>query len=119
MKLILFTFFLFQVTKSFGQTNSKNDSLLVLPTWTCLSNLKYPKEAEEKKISGTVILTFDIDSTCQFINIKIEKGIGFGCDEEAIRLLKESRKNCTGIRPKSCEPKYSLKIPITFKYQED
>jgi len=119
MRLILFTIFLFEVFKSSGQTSSINDSLSDRPTWICLSNLKYPKEAEEKKITGTVILTFDIDSTCHFINIKTVKGIGFGCDEEAIRLLNESQKKCIGIRPKSCDPKYGLKIPITFKYQED
>ena len=49
-------------------------------------NMRYPKEALENKIEGTVYVRYDIDFKGKVIAAKIVKGIGFGCDEEAKRL---------------------------------
>jgi TonB family protein len=51
-------------------------------------NLKYPKEALEKKIEGTVLVKYDIDYTGKVTEAKVLKGIGHGCNEEAKRLIK-------------------------------
>ncbi len=51
-------------------------------------NIQYPKAAKKNRVEGTVVLSFDVDSIGQAKNIKIYKGIGSGCDEEAIRILK-------------------------------
>jgi len=51
-------------------------------------NLKYPKEALENKVEGTVKLEYVIDGQGKIVKVKILKGIGFGCDDEAIRLVK-------------------------------
>ena len=51
-------------------------------------NLRYPKEASEKKIEGTVAIRFDIDHTGRVTDAKVKHGLGYGCDEEAIRLVK-------------------------------
>ncbi|NNE26043.1 MAG: energy transducer TonB [Saprospiraceae bacterium] len=51
-------------------------------------NLKYPKEAISKKIEGTVLVKYDIDYKGVVIDGRVIKGIGHGCDEEAIRLVK-------------------------------
>ena len=104
---------------SVAQVSSSGDSAYITPTWICTSYLKYPKEAEENKISGTVIVVYDTDSNCHIINIRIEKGIGFGCDEEAMRVLRDSQRNCKGLRPKNCMPLYNLRIPFTFLYNEE
>jgi len=50
--------------------------------------LIYPTEAREAEIEGAVILEFDIDTSGNVSNIKVLKSVGFGCDKEAIRLLK-------------------------------
>jgi protein TonB len=50
--------------------------------------LKYPEEAFEKKIEGYVVVKIDIDMHGKVIQAHIEKGLGHGCDEEAIRLVK-------------------------------
>lgn len=55
-------------------------------------NLKYPETAKEQKIRGRVTLEFDVGPTGGLSNFKIIKGLGFGCDEEAIRLVKEGPK---------------------------
>jgi hypothetical protein len=49
--------------------------------------LEYPLLAKENNISGTVIISYDIDSNCSFINRKVVSGIGYGCDEAALKSL--------------------------------
>lgn len=49
---------------------------------------KYPAEAAEKGIEGTVSLKYTIDHKGRVIDTHIISGLGHGCDEEAIRLVK-------------------------------
>jgi protein TonB len=51
-------------------------------------NMRYPKEALENKIQGTVYVRYDINHKGTVIDAKVIKGIGYGCDEEALRLAK-------------------------------
>lgn len=51
------------------------------------TNLKYPKEALEQKIEGVVKASYDVDGLGRVRNIKIVEGLGYGCDEETIRLI--------------------------------
>ncbi|MEN0006878.1 MAG: energy transducer TonB [Bacteroidota bacterium] len=51
-------------------------------------HLTYPKEALKSKVEGTVVLQYDIDHTGKVIDAKVLSGIGYGCDEEAVRLVK-------------------------------
>ena len=50
-------------------------------------NLRYPEEALEQKVEGTVAVEIDIDVFGKVTGAKIKHGIGYGCDEEAIRLV--------------------------------
>ena len=52
-------------------------------------NLHYPDSAKQLGISGTVYVSFLIDTKGKVSNIKVLKGIGGGCDEEAIRVVKK------------------------------
>ena len=51
-------------------------------------NLKYPEEALHQRIEGTVHLEYVVNGLGKIVNVKVLKGIGYGCDEEAIRLIK-------------------------------
>lgn len=51
------------------------------------TNLKYPKEAIEKKVSGQAIVEFVVDTNGEVINPKIVKSLGAGCDEEVLRVI--------------------------------
>ena len=84
----------------------------------CQSSVSYPQEAHDNNISGTVIVLFDLDSNCRFVNIRIEKGIGYGCDEEAIKALKKCKPIFLG-RKKTCTPIFNLRQPFTFVSEED
>lgn len=50
-------------------------------------NLVYPEDAIKNRIEGTVHLSVEVDDNGKVIDVHIEKGIGHGCDEEAVRLV--------------------------------
>ena len=50
------------------------------------ANLKYPKEALENKVEGTVSLKYTIDYKGKVVESHVISGLGHGCDEEALRL---------------------------------
>lgn len=52
---------------------------------TCL---QYPEEAIKNKIEGAVAIEYNVDVFGKVTEAKIKHGIGYGCDEEAIRLVK-------------------------------
>ena len=54
-------------------------------------NLKYPEEAIKNKIEGTVVIKYAIDYQGKVKDVKVIKGLGYGCDEEAIRVIKKLR----------------------------
>jgi len=67
-------------------------------------NLKYPPEAKEKRIEGIVHLVAEINDNGNVVHIEILHGLGSGCNEEAIRLIKNVRfgtVNNKGIRLKT------------------
>jgi len=51
-------------------------------------NLQYPIEAQEKNIMGTVYVSFIVEHDGKISNVKLYKGIGGGCDQEAVRVIK-------------------------------
>lgn len=53
-------------------------------------NLRYPEEAMEKETQGKVFVSFVIEKDGSISNVSVIKGIGSGCDEEAIRVIKKS-----------------------------
>lgn len=50
-------------------------------------NIRYPAEAIEAGVEGKVLVGFDIDDNGKVHNIAIINGIGYGCDEEAMRIV--------------------------------
>ncbi|TAE39075.1 MAG: energy transducer TonB [Sphingobacteriales bacterium] len=81
-------------------------------------NLRYPPIASENGIQGKVIVNFIVEKDGSLTDIKIVRGIGGGCDEEAIRVLKKSPKWSPGIQNgRSVRVNYT--IPISFKLTTD
>jgi len=54
-------------------------------------NLKYPNEARDNGITGSVIASFVVEPSGEISNEKIEKGLTEECDEEALRVIKLMR----------------------------
>jgi len=51
-------------------------------------NFRYPDEALRQNITGTVVLKFIVEPHGRISNVKVEKHLGAGCSEEALRLIK-------------------------------
>ncbi len=76
-------------------------------------NINYPSLAKEKNIEGLVLVDFIVEADSSITHIKISQGIGWGCDEEAIRLIKAMPKWTPCI--KNNKPiRSQLTMPILF-----
>jgi len=49
--------------------------------------LQYPKMASEANIEGIVLIEYDIDSKGTVIETRLLQGLGYGCDDEARRVV--------------------------------
>jgi protein TonB len=78
-------------------------------------NLRYPKKAIRYNTSGTVFVEFVIDKKGDPQQIKVVRGIGNGCDEEAMRVIGLSRWNPGKQRGKPV--KVRMVLPVNFKLQ--
>jgi len=75
-------------------------------------NLRYPEEALKNSIQGTVFLDYTVDNIGTVENIVVTRGIGYGCDEEAIRLIKLI--TYPAVKNKGVKMKVSMKTRISF-----
>lgn len=78
------------------------------------SNLKYPSEAKKAGIEGRVFLNFIVEKDGSLSDIKVVRGIGGGCDEEAVRVLSLSPKWNPGVQ-NGRNVRVSYTIPIFFQ----
>ena len=51
-------------------------------------NMTYSQEAIDKKISGDVMVSFDVEIDSTITGVKVISGIGMGIDEEVVKLIK-------------------------------
>jgi TonB family protein len=56
------------------------------------NNLQYPDQALKNEVEGKVTIQFSIGMTGQLTDFRVIRGIGFGCDDEVIRLIKAGPK---------------------------
>jgi protein TonB len=80
-------------------------------------NLRFPGVAQDQGVSGKVFLSFVIEKDGHLSNILVEKGAGYGFDEEALRVLKLAKAWKPGIQNgQPVRVKYT--IPINFQLSE-
>ena len=77
-------------------------------------NVKYPEKAKDENISGRVFISFVIEKDGSVSNVKVLRGIGGGCDEEAARVISSMPKWKPG-KQKGEFVRVSYQIPIMFK----
>ena len=80
-------------------------------------NLKYPSAAQRAGVQGKVFLSFVVEKDGSLSNVQDIKGIGFGCDEEAIRVIKMMPKWNPG-RQQGNAVRVRFTLPIFFKLEE-
>lgn len=75
--------------------------------------LKYPAEALASKTEGTVTIRYTVDYKGKVIEANVISGIGHGCDEESLRLVRLLRFNIP--EDGKIKSKYSRKLNIHFR----
>ena len=73
----------------------------------------YPKIAKESGITGTVYVQFVVEANGSISNVKLARGIGGGCDEEAMRVVKAMPKWKPG-KQNGRPVRVSFTLPIKF-----
>jgi protein TonB len=77
-------------------------------------HIRYPERASESSISGTVYISFIIDEVGNVTNVKLLRGIGGGCDEEALDVVKKMPAWKPG-RNEANEPvRVMYNLPVKF-----
>ena len=78
----------------------------------------YPDSAKEAGIEGRVIVQFVVDTTGDLIEAKVVRGIGYGCDEEVLRVISIMPEWSPGMqRGKKVRVRYNL--PVKFQLYRD
>lgn len=77
-------------------------------------NLRYPNNARELGIEGKVVVTFVVTASGEITNIKLQKTIGYGCDDEAVRVVGEMPGWNPGKQAGKHVPVQMI-LPVVFK----
>jgi TonB family protein len=80
-------------------------------------DLQYPKIAKMAGIEGRVFIEFTVDAQGKVVNPQVVRGIGAGCDEEALRAVQQATFK-PGIQDGKAVP-VKMSIPVTFRLNDD
>lgn len=76
--------------------------------------MRYPSEAVKYRVQGKVYIQFVIDKQGNMVDMKVVRGIGAGCDEEALRALKAYPEQWKPGIQHGVKVKQRMILPISF-----
>ena len=79
-----------------------------------MNNIKYPEVARTSGITGTVYVQFVVEKDGSISDVKVVRGIGGGCDEEAVRVVKSMPRWKPG-KQRGQPVRVYFTLPIEFK----
>lgn len=79
-------------------------------------NIKYPQLARESGIQGTVYVTFVVETNGRVTDVRVLRGIGGGCDEEAVRVI-QMMPNWNAGKQRGKPVRVQFNMPIRFTLQ--
>ncbi|HPM29528.1 MAG TPA: energy transducer TonB [Chryseolinea sp.] len=80
-----------------------------------VAKAKYPEEAKKNGVVGKVTISFIVDENGEVLDLKVEKGIGYGCDEIALDGFRSLKvKWSPGIRN---EQKVKVRMKLTMNFR--
>jgi TonB family protein len=78
-----------------------------------MENIKYPEAAKKNGVQGKVFVTFVVKSDGTVSDVKVLRGVGAGCDEEAVRVVKLMPKWIPGEH-RGTRVNVQYNLPIKF-----
>ena len=80
------------------------------------ANIKYPAEAAKVGLQGTVYVNFTIEKDGSLTDIRVDRKVGLGLDEEAIRVVQASKRWMPGIQnSRPVRVKYNVPVKFSVK----
>ena len=79
------------------------------------TNIELPEDVKSKKVSGIVYVGFLVTINGDIQDVKLLKGIGHGCDEEAVRLISQMPRWSHVKSPHYNIKPERLSLPVKFK----
>jgi TonB family protein len=79
-----------------------------------IKNLTYPTAAREAGTQGMVVLTFVVTAEGKVEAVEVIRGIGKGCDEEAVRVITQSG-TWTPAKKEGKAVATRMNLPVNFK----
>ena len=80
------------------------------------SNIKYPNKALNAKVQGKVFVQFIVNPDGKLSDFEVVKGIGMGCDEEAVRVLQAAPAWSPG-KQRGKPVHVKMVLPVNFVYK--
>jgi TonB family protein len=77
--------------------------------------IKYPSVAKRMGIEGRVFVQFTVDEDGLYSDLRVIRGIGGGCDEEAMRVVKLAERKFIPVKKRGQPMKSRMVFPIIFK----
>lgn len=78
--------------------------------------MRYPRPAQAAGIEGTVVVTFVVDRNGEINDVKVLKGLGFGIDEEAIRVVQGMPRWSPGMQNgKPVAVRFTLPVKFSLR----
>ena len=102
------------------KVNSQVDEMPVPPggitglTNYMIQNLTYPAAAKDANVQGMVVVTFVVSADGKVEGVEIIRGIGSGCDEEAVRVISNSG-TWTPAKKEGKAVATKMTLPVQFK----
>ena len=77
------------------------------------ANVRYPATADAAKVTGKVFVSLIIRDDGRITDVQVLKGIGFGCDQEAVRVISSMPSWTPGSQSgRPVNVKYNLVVPF-------
>lgn len=80
------------------------------------THIQYPDLAKESGIQGTVFINFVVEPNGHIDHVKVLRGIGGGCDQEAVKVVKNMPKWVPG-KQRGKPVRVSFNLPVKFTLQ--
>lgn len=78
------------------------------------NHITYPPEAKKQRIQGVVYAKYVVRTDGSLTNIRVERGIGGGCDEEVLRFINLLPKYTPGYQDGKAVP-VQVTLPVKFR----
>jgi TonB family protein len=81
-----------------------------------VQNLKYPEQAKINQIEGRVFINFVVEADGSVSGVNVLRGIGGGCDEEAVRVVEMMPRWTPGYQ-RGQAVRVSFNLPVRFELE--